>query len=427
MTETVLATELQYIDPRSNSDKFYRVFVHGTEILTQYGRNGTFGTFTPRKNFASGDAAQKAADKAIAGKVGKGYNPVASGVLTFQTIPTDSDLDQAAARLDATGTGIAMPQLREQSAVVAAANGAQPVDPAAHQRVLDAVAQLRLPARPITPSTLPTRPMLAEVVAPAALESVLNSDAWVSQPKLDGDRVVVEVVDGVVAVLNRAGQPKVKNVGDGHLSPFRALSDGRWVFDGEVVGRKLWLFDMPAAGPFHDEASPFTQRYATLAATLAALGITGEHEHIGLVPTTIGSDAKRFLLEAAARAGKEGVMFRAAAASYQPGRRSQDLLKHKFLHDADCEVIALDPVKESVTLAVRDHEGAVRVVGAASTIGKGSIAVGDVVEVRYLYVVNAEHPRMFQPRIMRRRTGEKSALECSIDQFAHAVTDKSVD
>jgi len=33
---------------------------------------------------------------------------------------------------------------------------------------------------------------------------------------------------------------------------------------------------------------------------------------------------------------------------------------------------------------------------------------------------------LFQPRIVRVRTDEKSAAECSIDQLAAALTDKTV-
>jgi len=43
-----------------------------------------------------------------------------------------------------------------------------------------------------------------------------------------------------------------------------------------------------------------------------------------------------------------------------------------------------------------------------------------------LSVTNAAHPVLFQPRIVRVRTEEKGAAECSIDQLAAALTDKTV-
>jgi len=43
-----------------------------------------------------------------------------------------------------------------------------------------------------------------------------------------------------------------------------------------------------------------------------------------------------------------------------------------------------------------------------------------------LSVTNAAHPVLFQPRIVRVRTDEKTAAECSIDQLAAALADKTV-
>lgn len=88
-------------------------------------------------------------------------------------------------------------------------------------------------------------------------------------------------------------------------------------------------------------------------------------------------------------------------------------------------VQSVDPSKESVTLAVRDASGKERIVGNASTIGKGPLAAGDVVEARFQYVLDPSEPTMVQPRIVRKRT-DKTADQCSLDQFADAGTNKDV-
>lgn len=438
---TVTVTELTYIDPAVNADKFYRVFVLGDTVTCQYGRNGTFGAWTPRKAYGSPEAAHKAADKTVAAKMGKGYNASFAGPLALSYTASDSELDLAANRLmiadlEARRTGstaaptVAMPALREQSSVVAAANAAPVADAETFTRI---TAELHFhlghPVFPVQDTGTVTRPMLADILPPADLAHVLGSSAWVAQSKLDGDRVVVEVIDGVVSVLNRSGQPKVKNVGEAHLAPFRVLTAGRWAFDGEVVGRKLWLFDMPAAGLFHDEVVPFSKRYDTLTVTLRALGIDADDEHIGLVKTTSGTEAKKALLAESEAAGKEGVIFRSTVGSYEHGRRSVNLLKHKFVKEADCVVTAVGVGgKQNIEVGVYNGRGEMQVVGQVTTIGKSDgtgFAVGEVVEVRFLYVTNAEHPRLYQPRIMRKRH-DKVAAECSIAQFAHTVTDKTV-
>lgn len=427
-TYQVEITELQYVDPRVNSDKFYRTYVVGGDLVTQYGRNGSFGTFG-RKAYASAGVARSAADRLVANKLAKGYDRVSSGIAEFDHAPSDSELDRAASSLPAgVMSHVTMPTTAKPSPAVETVNAAPATNPTAFNRVIDALSAI-LPERTVsvTPSG-PTRPMLAETVATDDLEALLDDDEWVCQPKLDGDRVVIEVVDGVVSALNRAGQPKVKNVGEAHLAPFRNLTAGRWVFDGEMVGRTLWLFDMPAAGDFFDEGcvptAGFDERHAALVAVIGQPGqITSA---IGVVGVVGGAAAKRALLDEAQAGGKEGIMFRNWSGPYEPGRRSVGLLKHKFVKEADCVVRSLDPAKQSVSLGVYNDVGELVEVGAASTIGKGEVTEGDVVEVRFLYVMSATHPRMYQPRIVRVRT-DKAPSECSIRQFANAVTDKTVE
>lgn len=416
MSTSIPTTELEYVDERSNSAKFYRVFDLGDEITTQYGRIGTFGTFTPRK--------KASAEKAIAGKLAKGYNVVRSGTLVFDNDPTDSDLDAGCAALGAGGPA-GMPTEREQSAVVVAANTETTVRPEVLATVNEALSEIRSPWDVPTP-TNPTRPMLAQEIRDLVeIEKMLDSSGWHTQLKLDGDRVVIEVIDGVVSALNRSGQPKVKNVGAGMLAPFAHLTEGRWVFDGEVVGRTLWLFDMPAAGSFHNESDSFDERFQALHAVFDCLPIVDGS--VDLVTTAYTPDAKREMFKEAFEGGKEGVIFREVTGPYESGKRSSVLIKHKFLNTADCFVTEVGKKgKESVELSVFDANGKEQVVGNASTIGKTpKPKLDDVWEVRFLYVVSPDHPTMVQARLLRLRT-DKSKPECSTEQFAGAVTDKTV-
>lgn len=422
----VHATELEYVDPRSNSEKFYRVFRIGTVTTNQYGRIGTYGTFTPRKDAGSEAKAEAVAQKAVAGKLAKGYNIVGQGTFEATDEAPDSVLDAKGGRLAAPGEATTMPTEREQSAAVVAVNESEDIDPGVLHAVihnLDCVAE----RQNITPPTNPTRPMLATGATTQQLGNLLESDQFDAQLKLDGDRVVVLVVDGVVSALNRAGEPKIKNVGADMLAPFRHLTKGRWVFDGEVVGRTLWLFDMPAAGDFHDESATWSIRSEHLRYafdTLDDFNILGEH--VRLVPTYSG-EAKAELLDAALQNDKEGVIFRDVDGTYESGKRSKVLWKYKFENEADCIVTEVAPKgKESVVLSVYGNDGKPVKVGHASTIGKSPTPrLDDVWEVKFLYVVSAEHPTMVQARLVRRRD-DKLHRECLIEQFATAVTDKSV-
>ena len=262
-------------------------------------------------------------------------------------------------------------------------------------------------------------PMLAKVVNPDEVPALIADDRWVMQLKYDGDRAVTAIRDGQVAVFNRQGQPKKTNVAAAHLAPFKEL-EGDWTFDGEIVGHTYHVFDLISA-PGLPANAPFAARQAHLEATLARLA--PNPDDVRLVPTAIGREAKQAMRDAAKTNRDEGVIFRRASASYDPGRRSTDLLKDKFLKEADCVVTAIHPEKQSVELSVRDWEGRLVPVGQVSTIGKGDIGVGSVVEATFLYVHNVSEPRMVQPRIARVRH-DKTPDECTIDQFAHAGTNK---
>jgi predicted DNA-binding WGR domain protein len=426
-TFTVTAEELAYVDRQAGSDKFYRTYAFGTTMAVQYGRSGTFGTFK-RTEHADADAAAGAARKQADAKFKKGYERVKSAVLVFDHAPTDSDLDTAACAVEpgASAADVAARDVTAHAAAVVQLNAGlyTDIDPAVLERVLAAL-QARHPARttPAASTSTPIRPMLADTATDGTVDAMIADDRWYAQVKLDGERVMVEVCDGTVSVWNRQGRPKTSNVAEAFLAPFRQLTAGRWVFDGELVGRVLHLFDMVDAGGFIGQDTAFTERYATLAVVLTAVGI--EQAPVTLVPCATTAEQKAALLDTVTSERREGMIFRKADAGYQAGSRSSVMLKHKLLKTADCVVVATSTSgKENATVAVFDAAGATVKVGSVSTIGKGAVNVGDVVEVKFLYVVDPEFPRMFQPRIVRVRH-DKAPAECLIGQFADAGTNKA--
>ena len=66
------------------SQKFWAIEVKGSGFTVQFGRLGTAGQ-TQTKEFASADAARKAADKLIAEKTGKGYVEFGAAAATTTT------------------------------------------------------------------------------------------------------------------------------------------------------------------------------------------------------------------------------------------------------------------------------------------------------------------------------------------------------
>ena len=419
----ITVREATYIDPRAGNDKFYRTFVWGSLWASQYGRNGTAGTFTKAVDAGSHEDALAAADKKFDSKIKKGYSPTRQG-----TVASAEPIGEDLSVLDVLAAGVGE-DTTHQSEPVKAATVATTLDDATDTVVQELLAHDTAGHRPATAEdtnpTLPTRPMLASVVDASEIDFAMTDPNWCAQLKYDGDRVVIEVRDGVVTALNRQGQAKTRNVGVAHTTPFTALGRGRWVFDGEIVADTLVLFDLITATDgdktWADENTGFADRHYVLGIIAQALGL--DPNDIIVAPVADGLEAKADLLAQAVDCKREGIILRYNKGAYEPGRRSTYLIKHKLIKDADVVITALHPTKQSATLSVHDADGNLVTVGAASAIGKVGVEVGDVWVVTFLYVTDPAHPRMFQPRLVACRD-DKTAQECTIDQFADAGTDK---
>lgn len=438
MNDTVSMTinEGMVIDPRTNTNKFYRTLAVGSDWFTQYGPNDQIGTIGKLVTAASPDAAIAAADKKYATKArSSGYRQTFSGTVTVDAAvveqgpraivdavsPTIEPLRSSPGQWDGTPM-----QAVAAAPVAAQLPDATPLVVEALDRAIDSV--------PTQPGHLdqadPLLPMLASTVEADVLAQMMAEPTVVAQRKYDGDRVLIEVRDGVVTMLNRQGQTKTRNVSTHHTTPFTALGTGRWVFDGEVVGSTLVLFDAvvmtDGTHTWVHEGTGFLDRWIALQALLETL--LRDSTHITIAPVnddTAWPGAKDQLLTEAVARGHEGIVLRDAFSPYQQGLRSSHLVKHKLIKDVDVVISSLHDSKESASLAVHEADGSLREVGAASTIGKGSIVVGSVWVVTYLYVTDEANPRLYQPRLVRPRY-DKAATDCTLDQFVGAATNKDL-
>jgi hypothetical protein len=157
-----------------------------------------------------------------------------------------------------------------------------------------------------------------------------------------------------------------------------------------------------------------------------------------VLPVHTGGDVKVALVSAAEKEQREGVMLRHVSAPYRSGGRSSQLLKCKFTKECDAIVIDTNTNgHENVELALLDPElkfpsapgypEGILPVGSASAIGKRPRPQKlDVWEVRYLYCVDPQAPRLYQPRLMQKRT-DKGIEECLVDQLANSFTDKTLE
>jgi ATP-dependent DNA ligase len=265
-------------------------------------------------------------------------------------------------------------------------------------------------------------PMLANP-APKKFQPILDSDDWAAEQKLDGVRLLVHVDNGNVIPVNRKGE--VTTIPKSIKDLFAQIDSGQWAFDGEFVDHEFWVFDLPFVqtnvATVVSPDSPFNLRRAILEAFFDQWG---GGQGIELVPSFTDLQDKKDLLTRITAHGGEGIMLKHVRAPYVSGKRTDKMLKLKLWKSV--EVIITDKRREgkdnaAMTLICPDR-GPLE-VGTVSTIGKGPIDIGDVVEVKYLYAVDPARPKLYQPSIMRVRT-DKGMEECTVDQLLY--TNKSV-
>lgn len=255
------------------------------------------------------------------------------------------------------------------------------------------------------------------------LIEMLRMENVVVQQKMDGVRVLARAGATKMEFTQRDGKPvKFAAAAQWLRSLDKALdylvSEGltQYVLDGElmIATGEYRVFDV-----YVDEVP--TMAYRTRLAVLTTLTELIYSPQVVLVSTQYSHESKVALMEAVRREGGEGVMIKSLDAAYEPGKRVNHSAKVKFVKDADVIVTKVDrpdPKHGSATLAVKSSGGDLITVGSSSLIGKSTdIAVGDVLQVRYLYNSGTlEKPTMYQPRIIAKRT-DKWHDECTTAQF----------
>lgn len=264
-------------------------------------------------------------------------------------------------------------------------------------------------------------PSLAEPVASdgEALR-LLTKPGWHSEQKVNGVRLMIHVHDGQIIGINRKGT--VAAIPD-RISNAFVWFEGEWVLDGEFVKGTYWVFDLPRAMGAVDLSTPYEVRRDILEALWPKLEMP---DNVRLLPSARGDVERLELAQRMREANCEGVMLKDGAAPYQAGRRSRSTLKWKFWESCDVVVSELwREGKHSMAVEVYDAHGKPVDIGSVTMTAAnlGAVNVGDVCEVKYLYVEDLGSPRLYQPAFLRKRD-DKDPEECLLTQLK--VTSRDV-
>lgn len=267
------------------------------------------------------------------------------------------------------------------------------------------------------------RPMLCGSMDLRDIDRYLIDDEWYAQQKLDGDRLLIHVSEGRVVALNRDGRPRSNPVPAAVLrqfAPFAATAH-EWMFDGELLtSGEFWLFDLPVAGGSVSPDNPFTFRYEVLERIFSG-GAWQPDPCVRLLPLARTEKAKRALLGQLHERGAEGLVFRHTDSRYRAGKRSDRVLKAKFVHTADVVVHLVRPDGRNNCTFRLFRDGVLEPAGSVSLDARPPVRPGDVIEVRYLYA--SDDSLLYQPVMVRVRT-DKGPAECTVDQLHY--TDRTV-
>lgn len=275
------------------------------------------------------------------------------------------------------------------------------------------------------------KPMKFQSIDPADLGKYLDGK-FVIQQKVDGIRAQLVFTADKVYARSSLGEelkstaalpialPVIK-----HCITWPNLDqlDGI-VFDGEIVDGAWWFFDITVDDrDLNPSDMGYMERLALLTSVFEVWPV---HPLMKVLPTAITEDEKVALIDRIRTIGGEGVMVKNRDGKYRPNIRTAESLKAKFVGTADVFILARDigasvkvgsggaaTGKLNASVGVFGTDGDVIELGNCSMIGKPDARVGDVVEIKFLYLGAGN--RLVQPSVIRLRD-DKLASECTIDQ-----------
>lgn len=251
-------------------------------------------------------------------------------------------------------------------------------------------------------------PQLLNPASESDARLLLDNDAFLLQPKIDGRRCILQKSGKDITGINRRGLeaaiPEAIRQSAGELP-------GDWIIDGELVGETLHAFDLLE----HDgnlRAHPYGSRLVALLNLL----MSGQAPAIRYLAAVSGSPAKHRLFEQLREECAEGAVFKKIDAPYIPGRpfTGGSQLKHKFVETASVMVLRANK-RRSVQMGLFRGIDLIPAGNVTIPANQPVPKAGDIAEVRYLYAM-PESYALYQPVFLGVRD-DIAPVECTVDQL----------
>jgi bifunctional non-homologous end joining protein LigD len=251
-------------------------------------------------------------------------------------------------------------------------------------------------------------PQLLTVADDAEAAHLADHPEWAMQEKFDGRRMLLRKTGGAVEAINKLGL--VVAVSGAIVDAVAALP-GDATLDGEVIGDRYCTFDLLSREGTDLTAKPYRDRYAARAELISA----PNGGPLSLAACWTAPAEKAAQLDALRGRNAEGAVFKHLDAPYTAGRPNSAGPQRKFKFVATCSaVVTAVNQKRSVAVSLLDGDEWRPVGNVTIPANRDVPTAGDVVEVRYLYVV--EGGSLFQPVYLGVRDDIETG-ECVVGQL----------
>lgn len=257
------------------------------------------------------------------------------------------------------------------------------------------------------------RPHLLVAMDASQLEELIVDDAWGFEWKINGERLMIAVKDGIITTSNKLGV--INTVPQEISDAVASLEVSEAVLDGESLNGKFYLFDILSLNGQclrHSGAKARFDHYNSLVVP----------DSIIKVDLVEGQLAKRALLARVKEALGEGIVAKLLSAPYTPGKAAPTKAtqyKFKLVEDSSVFVTAVHPTKRSAAIGLLNEDGTTYDAGSVGIPGSVPMpSVGDVIDVQYrhLYAKGA----LCEPVFLKSRN-DVTASECHICQVTRIV------
>lgn len=261
-----------------------------------------------------------------------------------------------------------------------------------------------------------TFPQLLNTIDDEEVQKYINDDRYLAQPKMDGQRRMIDKYKDEVRGINKKGEI-VQLPNSLHLS-----GPDSFLIDGEIIGEVLYAFDILNFKGKDIRGLSCEERLKVLNSVY--LG-----DNVEVVLTAYTREEKQKMYDDLKANNAEGIVFKLKESKYVAGRPSSGgpQLKNKFQKEASFIVRDLTNGKRSIGLELIDRENNdERVYMGKCTIppNKDIPPVGSVVEVRYLYAYRGG--AIFQPCYKEQRVDVYPG-ECLMSQIIYKAGQEEED